>query len=658
MTGKGPAMIDGSRAILKRFAALALCLVPLIAACDDGQPVDYSGPVAGWGSWGGDAGGTRFSPLTQITPANVGRLEKAWTYRIGRFAAPDFSSPTLEATPILAEGRLYLCSGRNKVVALDPETGRERWVYDAKSSTTNKYLLNCRGVTYWRDPAPPSRTCPSRIFTGTIDGRLIALDAATGRPCPDFGKGGIVNLKDGMGETRDGDVAVPSPPVVVAGRVIIGTAIPDNMRIDVPAGVVRAFDARTGALAWAWNPLPPDSPAAKALAAGEPYVRATPNVWAPMAADAERNLVFLPTGNAAPDHYAAARDGRDHYASSVVALDAVTGAVRWHFQTVHHDVWDYDVPAQPVLFDLPTANGPVPALAQATKQGHIFILNRETGAPLFPVEERAVPQGGLPGEILSPTQPFPANKAFIVRRDLSEKDMWGFTPWDRGKCVDLFRSAKWQGLFTPPSTEGTIFYPSFMGASNWGGVSVDPESGILVANTTHVPAIVRMIPRKEADARLAKGERFLPMIGGPYGHTMEPMLSPLGAPCVSPPWGTLLAIDLKAGRRLWEVPLGTTRDMAPFPIWRKLGVPNMGGSVVTASGLIFIAATTDNFLRAFDLKTGEELWKGRLPAGGQATPMTYRLRKGGKQYVVIAAGGHKYLGTTLGDHLVAYALKD
>jgi quinoprotein glucose dehydrogenase len=651
-----PAVDMGDRMQLSgRITLGALISLLGLAGCGEKTQIDYSGPISGWLAWGGDAGGTRFSPLTQIAAGNVGQLEKAWTYHIGKLPVNGVTSPTFESTPILAEGRLYTCTGKNKVVAIDPETGKELWSYDARGNDKGSYLLNCRGVTYWKDP-DPSSACPSRIFTGTIDGRLVALNAATGQPCPGFGTGGTRSLREGMGENRPGEISVSSPPVVAGNVVIVGTRIPDNMRIDEPAGVVRAFDVHSGKLVWAWNPLPPGRSDAEMAGTSEPYVRATPNVWAPMSVDPARNLVFLPTGNAAPDHFAADRRGRDYYASSVVALDTRTGKVRWFFQTVHHDVWDYDVPSQPVLFDLPTANGKVAALAQATKQGHIFILDRETGKPLFPVEERPVPQNGLPGEKLSPTQPFPVNKAFIIRRDLSEKDMWGFTPWDKGKCVDLFRSARWEGIFTPPTTRGTIFYPSFMGTSNWGGISIDPVNGVLVANTTHVPAIVRMIPRKEADARLAKGERFLPMIGGPYGNTMEPMLSPFGAPCVRPPWGTLLTIDLKTGKRLWEVPLGTTRDMAPFPMWMKLGVPNMGGSVITASGLVFIAATTDNFLRAFDRKTGKELWKGRLPAGGQATPMTYRMRKNGKQYVVIAAGGHKYLGTTLGDSLVAFAL--
>jgi len=351
------------------------------------------------------------------------------------------------------------------------------------------------------------------------------------------------------------------------------------------------------------------------------------------------------------------RHGLDYYSSAVVALDGSTGQVRWFFKTVNHDVWDYDVPAQPVLFDLPTASGKVPALAQTTKVGNIFILDRRTGKPLSPVEERPVPQGGVPGEKLSPTQPFPANPAFIVRdKDLTEDDMWGFTPYDKHKCKEAFRSADYKGLFTPPSTRGWIQFPSFMGASNWGSVSVDQQRGILIANTTQVAALMKLVPQAEIAARTKAGERIIPTKGAPYGLTMKPLLSPFGAPCNRPPWGKLMAIDLKAGKVLWNVPLGTARDQAPFPLWLKLGVPNMGGSVVTASGLIFIGATSDQYIRAYDIKTGEVVWRARLPAGGQSTPMTYRLTKNGRQYVVIAAGGHKFMGTKLGDSLVAFAL--
>ena len=637
----------------------ALLLTILLVGCEKKVEIDMDGPVAGWEHWGGDAGGTRYSPLTQITPDNVQHLDEAWTYRLGEIEKADGVSHTLEATPVLGDGLLYVCTGQNRIAAIDPETGAERWVHDARADYQGTYLLNCRGVSYWQDPAPAAEACAARIYFGTLDGRLVALDARDGQPCADFGEQGTVSLTAGLGRTEPGDLAVSSPPVIIDGKVVVGGRIPDNMRVDVPAGVIRAFDARSGELAWAWNPLPPDRSDLEAATSGEPYVRATPNAWAAMSVDLERQLIFIPMGNAGPDHIRAGRNGLDHYSASVVALDARDGSVRWHFQTVHGDVWDYDVPAQPVLFDLPTEQGSVPALAQTTKQGHLFILHRETGEPLSPVEEREVSQrDALPGEELSPTQPFPANPAYILRRELTEDDIWGFTPWDRRHCLDQFRSANWDGIFTPPSTRGTIFYPSFMGTSNWGGVSVDPVNGILVANTTHVPAIVRMIPREEADQRIAAGDLILPSVGAAYGNSMEPMLSPFGAPCVKPPWGNLLAIDLHEGKRLWEIPLGSTRDMAPFPLWMNMGVPNMGGSVITASGLIFIGATTDNFIRAFSLQTGEELWKARLPAGGQATPMTYRLSEGGKQYLVIAAGGHKYLGTTLGDYLMAFSLPD
>ncbi|HQY69579.1 MAG TPA: pyrroloquinoline quinone-dependent dehydrogenase [Pseudomonadales bacterium] len=636
-----------------RFMAPAALGVLLVACADSVPPPSGDGPVADWPHWGGSEGGSRYSPLTQVTPQNVGQLKKAWTYHIGAIDAPEQSSPTFEGTPIVAGGRMFVCSGMGKVAALDPETGKELWEYRYTADTTGSYLLNCRGLTHYSDGAEYAGECPGRVFAGTLDGRLLALDAATGKLCAGFGDNGSLDLLKGLGKTQPGDFSISSPPVIVGGRIILGGRIPDNMRVDVPAGVIRAFDVHTGALVWAWNSAPPGMEPEP----GEPYVRGTPNAWAPLAVDSERKLVFVPTGNASTDHTNIIRGDKDHFAASIVALDAITGQLKWHFQTVHKDHWDYDIPSQPVLFPLQRDGVEIPALAQSTKQGHIFILNRETGEPLFPVEERPVSlTGAIEGERYSPTQPFPANPAFIVRHELTRDDIWGFTPWDKGKCREMFDNANWEGVFTPPSLRGTVYYPSFMGATNWGGVSVDPVNNILVTNTTQVPAILRMYPRAEADRLMAAGKRMTPSIGAPYAHTMEPMLSPLGAPCIRPPWGTLLAIDLKKGERLWEVPLGSTRDVAPFPLWFDWGVPNMGGSLLTASGLAFIGATTDNFLRAFDVKTGQELWKARLPGGGQATPMTYRLSKDGKQYVVIAAGGHKYLGTDISDALVAYAL--
>jgi quinoprotein glucose dehydrogenase len=654
------------------YLAFALATL-LLADCSD-RPENGSEPIVerskngseaisigDWPNYGQSLTGLRYSALTEITPENVGALEVAWTYHIGKAPKVEgISLPTLEATPIVADGRMYLCSSVNRLVALDPETGRELWSHDPKINLDGQALLNCRGVTYYRDDAVPrDAACGARIFMGTQDARLISLDAATGRPCEGFGVRGEVDLATGREEFKPGEYGVSSPPVIVGRNLIVGGRVADNVRLDIPAGLIRAFDVDTGALVWAWNPVPPGRPEKLATRAGEVYVTGTTNSWTVMSADVERGLVYVPTGNTSPDFFGGLRDGLDFYSSSVVALDAATGKAVWHFQTVHHDLWDYDVPAQPVLFDLPTANGTVPALAQPTKQGHLFVLNRVTGEPLFPVEERAVPQTVVAGETPAPTQPFPVDEAFVLRPDtLTEDDIWGFTPWDRAKCREKFRTLRYEGMFTPPSLEGTLMLPSFMGAMNWGSAAVDEARGVLVVNKNNVAAIVRLVPRADADARMRKGEFMVPAFKTPYAVQMEPMLSPLGAPCNPPPWGTLVAIDLKSRKRLWEVPLGSTRDLAPFPLWLELGVPNIGGPVITASGLVFIGAATDNYLRAFDLATGELLWKGRLPAGGQATPMTYRLRPNGKQYVVIAAGGHKYLGTRTGDSLVAFALPD
>jgi quinoprotein glucose dehydrogenase len=654
-------------------------LLPLLACCARTTPVDYSGPTAGWAFWGGNEGGMRYTPATQITPANVRNLKVAWTYRIGEPSllpehptnpadipgllaqgiTPELRRmPALEATPILAEGRLYLCSSTNRVVALDPETGRELWSFDPHLDATGGVLVLCRGVSYYHDPsAAAGSACASRIFTGTQDARLIALDAKDGRPCADFGTAGTVDLKEHLGPMRPGDYGVTVPPAIIGDRVIVGGRITEDMRTDMPAGVVRAFDARSGALLWAWNSVPPQT---AGVTADGTYRRSTANAWSVFSVDSQRNLVFIPTGNAQVGLYGTTRDGdgRDYYAASVVALDAASGRVVWHFQTVHHDIWDYDVPSQPVLFDFPTAHGPVAAVAQPTKQGYLFILNRETGEPLVPVEERPAPQAwAVEGEHLAPTQPVPVNDTYVLQRPkFTEDDMWGFTPWDRAQCRDLFRSHNYEGAFSAPSLKGTITYPDNLGVMNWGSAAIDPVRNLLVINTSHVATVAQLVPRTQADARFAKGEWLLAQAGTPYAAQWTAMLSPWGAPCNKPPWGELVAIDLKNGKRLWRVPLGTTRDLAPFPLWMKIGTPNIGGPLVTASGLTFIGAATDDFLRAFDNATGEELWKGRLPAGPQATPMTYRLSPQGKQFVVIAAGGHKYMRTKLGDYLVAFSL--
>ncbi len=636
-------------------------------ACSEPAPVDLSGPVADWPAYGGDPGGQRWSPLDQIHRGNVTDLEIAWIHHHGDVSdGSDGSTRTsFNATPVEAEGTLYFCTGFNRVIAVDAESGAERWAFDPEQQLTRlqgPYPRVCRGVAWWRDPdARPGQACAARVFTGTLDSELIALDAASGAPCADFGAAGRVALREGI-EAETWEYYPTSPPVTVGDVVVVGALVADNLRVDAPGGVVRGFDARTGALRWAWDPVPPGFEGRlRGERTAEGYTRGTPNVWSILSADPERGLVFVPTGNASPDYFSAVRGGLDHYASSTVALDARTGEVAWSFQTVHHDVWDYDVASQPTLFELAGAEGPVPAVAQATKMGHLFLLHRETGEPLFPVEERPVPQDPVAGERLSPTQPFPTHPPPLHPARLDADDAFGFTPWDRGRCADAIASRRSEGVFTPASLEGSIQYPGSAGGANWGGVSIDPERQVLYVNQTRFPMMVQLIPRAEYDALPDKSavypNELYPMAGSPYALRREPLLSPLGAPCNPPPWGTLTAVDLVKGEVLWEVPLGTSRDQAPFPIWwlqGEVGSPNLGGSIVTAGGLVFIGATTDKYLRAFDAETGELLWSHRLPFTANATPLTYRRGADGRQFVVVAAGGHGW--SEPGDALVAFAL--
>ena len=659
-----------------RTGLLLLLSFGLVACTDDATPRPDSGRTGGWDAYGGDAGGQRHSPVDQITPANVDDLEVAWVYNHGDVitgggyeAAAHGGNPastTFQNTPILLDGTLYICSPFNKVIALDAQTGEEKWKFDPEVDLAGAYLLNCRGVSAWTDSrAREGAFCATRIFTGTIDARLIALDAETGKPCPDFGESGAVDLTEGIGDIQSGEYGVTSPPVVLGDRVITGSMVLDNRRADAPSGVVRAYSARSGRRLWAWNAL---VPGAETTETGE-FRRGTSNAWTALSADPERNLVFVPTGNTSPDYFGGHREGLDYYSSSVIALDGDSGEVVWNYQTVHHDIWDYDVGAQPVLFDFPTEQGSVPGVIAATKMGHLFFLDRLTGEPLLPVEERRVPGRAVPGEIgLSPTQPFPIKPPPLHPGELKPEDAFGFTPWEKAACRKIIEEARSEGIFTPPSTQGTIQYPGMIGGLNWGSLSVDSGRRLMIINTQRIATYTRMVPRAEYDAMVADlgGEApmfgFEPQEGTPYALERYPLLSPmLGAPCNPPPWGTLVAVDLATGDIAWEVPLGNTRDLAPWPIWLflgEMGVPNLGGPITTASGLTFIGATTDAYLRAFETATGELLWKSRLPSSAQATPMTYRLSKEGKQFVVIAAGGHMLLGTEPGDSLVAYALPD
>ena len=646
-----------------RRVALTLAVM-VLAGCRANVDVPSGGPVAEWPAYGGDTGGSRYSPLTQITRDNVAHLDVAWTYRTGDVSdgRKTLRKTSFQATPIMVDGTLYLSTPFNRVVALDPETGRERWSYDPKLDLWIPYGddLISRGVSTWLDVTPGNDGCRRRIFLATNDARLIALDARTGVPCPGFGHEGQVDLSRDVGFAYPGEYHITSPPVVVGNRIVVGSAISDNLRVDAPRGIVRAYDARSGALHWSWDPIPrdPRDPARQTWEGDSASRTGGGNAWSILSADPERDLVFVPTGSASPDFYGGERKGQNLYTNSVAALRASTGQVLWHFQVVHHDLWDYDVASQPTLVTVLRDGRQIPAVAQATKMGHLFLLDRERGTPLFAVEERPVPRSTVPGEQAWPTQPFPTAPPPLVPQELTAADAWGLTFWDRGRCRRRMETLRSEGLFTPPSLEGTIIFPGNAGGSNWGSVAFDAERGLVLVNTTRVAHVVTLIPRDRFNAARASKPQaeFGRQAGTPYAMRREVLLSPLGLPCNPPPWGMLAAVELATGKVRWEVPLGTTRDQSFFPIPFRLGMPNMGGAIATASGLVFIGAAMDNYLRAFDTDTGAELWKGRLPAGGQATPMTYRLRENGRQFVVIAAGGHNRMGTKLGDHVVAFAL--
>lgn len=627
------------------------------------------GDAGHWRDYGRSKSGSRYLPAEQINVDNVDQLEIAWTYRSGDRAEAypgENKAYSFQATPLKVDDSLYFCSPHNIVIALEAETGRERWRYDPGIDTSGVHMLACRGVSYHESELAGSdlteEACHQRIITATLDARLIALDARTGKPCPAFGAAGEVSLRDGMGEVKPGYHLVTSPPAIVGDVAVVGGFVLDNMSVGEPPGVVRGYDVHSGRQLWAWDSGRPLE--AGSWQPGEPYTRGSPNAWSLFSADESLGLVYLPTGNATPDYYGAHRSAaQDRYASSVVALEADTGAVRWAFQTVHHDLWDYYVASQPVLVDLPVDGGVLPALIQPTKHGEIFLLDRRSGEALAAVEEQPVPMGSVPGERYSPTQPASVGMPSLTPAPLKESDMWGGTLLDQLWCRIAFRELRYEGKFTPPGLDRSLSWPGNNGVMNWGSVSVDESRQLMAVSSSYMPLLVQLLPRDQAPAgeQISFDERGVPVspqVGTPYAvKTERPFMSPLGVPCNAPPWGRLSVIDLNQREMLWQRPLGTTADVAPLGIAMP-GAFAQGGSMITQGGLVFIAAAQDDYLRAFDIDTGRELWKGRLPAGGQATPMSFVSAKTGKQYVVIAAGGHAYLQTTIGDYVVAFSLPD
>lgn len=651
-----------------RFAGLVAIAAAATFGCESPPPLAEGGVTAGWPVYGGDAGGSRHSPLDQINRENVRFLEEAWRIRTGDLDVdpPPPGHMAFQATPIVAGGLLILPTPLGRVLALDPETGAERWRFDATVESRRYPEFTSRGVAAWSDAtAPAGAPCRERIFTATIASRLYAIDATNGQRCTGFGANGEVSLREGVGEIDGFEYQISSPPMIAGDLVVVGSAIADNRRVTMPKGIVRAYDARTGALVWAWDPIPRsgEDPAYAEWRSEDAARVGAANAWSILSYDAARDLVFVPTSSPSPDYYGGERIGSNRHANSVVALHAKSGAVAWSFQTVHHDVWDYDVPAQPVLATIQQDGRPRDVVVQATKMGFLFVLDRDSGAPVFPVEERPVPQTDVPGEQTWPTQPFPTKPVALVPQQLRPEDAFGLTPWDRGKCRDKIAALRNEGIFTPPSLQGTLMVPGNAGGSNWGSVAIDPERRVAILNATNLPFATRLIPRDDFEREKAEGGKgllglreFAEQAGTPFGMVREPLQGPLLMPCSPPPWGTLAAVSLDTGELLWQVPLGSVPDIFRLPIQAAIGLPNLGGPLVTAGGVAFVSASMDGNLRAFDVETGTELWHDRLPAGGNANPMTYRLSANGKQYVVIAAGGHGKLGTRRGDYVVAYAL--
>lgn len=657
-------------------------------------PPDALGvPPGEWHAYGRTAYGQRYSPLSQITPANVSQLEVAWTYRTGdvRGQPGDPEETTFQVTPLKIGNRLFLCTPHQSIIAIDATTGAEIWRYDPKiRGDLALQHLTCRGLSYYAGsalaaasappvPVSPPRTpavpdlpiaasdhrtteeCGAKLFMPTADGRLIAMNPDNGTVCANFGGGkGQINLWRNMPNVKPGAYYSTSPPAVTRNLIIVGGTVLDNVSTSEQSGVIRAFDVNTGQLVWNWDSGNPD--VTTPIAPGETYVPNSPNSWSISSVDEELGMVYVPLGNQPPDQWGGNRSGNvERFSSSVVALDLATGQVRWHFQTVHHDLWDYDVPSQPSLINL-TVNGQVvPALVQPTKQGELFVLDRRNGQPVLPVNEKPAPQGAAEGDRTAPTQP--VSRLSFDPPPLRERDMWGATMFDQLACRIQFHRLRYEGRYTPPSTQGSLVYPGNFGVFNWGSIAVDPERQIAFTTPTYLAFVSRLVPRPNATTLVVQGENrpegSLPALnenfGAPFAVQLYPFTSIIDLPCQAPPWGYVAAADLTTGNVIWQHKNGTVRDRSPVPLPFKMGVPNLGGPIITAGGVAFLSGTIDYYVRAYDILNGKQLWESRLPAGGQATPMTY-TGADGQQYLLVVAGGHGSLGTKAGDYVIAYAL--
>ena len=685
--GRGAYAVAGVLAVLVVIAAGNMFVAhPSVAPTGNGPgltPVDPAHAQKDWAHYGNTVGGSRFAALDQINRSNVDQLKVAWSYHTGDVAISDGNGAEDQLTPLQIGDKVFICTPHNNLIALDADTGKELWKNAINAQS--KVWQRCRGLAYFdaahaiAQPTSPDSSpviaasvsaganCQRRLLTNTIDARLIAVDADTGEFCQGFGNNGQVDLKAGLGDVPDSYYQLSSAPLMAGTTVVVGGRIADNVQTDMPGGVIRGFDVITGAQRWAFDPGNPQDK--QAPAAGKTYVRSTPNSWAPMSYDPAMNTVFLPMGSSSTDIYGVERTKLDHtYGASILAVDASTGAEKWVYQTVHNDLWDFDLPMQPSLIDFPVADGKtVPALVIGTKAGQIYVLDRATGKPLTEVKDVPVKPGNIPNEPYSPTQPKSVGMPQIGAQTLTESDMWGATPYDQLLCRIDFKKMRYDGLYTAPGTDLSLSFPGSLGGMNWGSLSTDPVHGFIFVNDMRLGLWVQMIPSANRGAAAGGGEALntgmgaVPLKGTPYAVNKNRFLSVAGIPCQAPPFGTLTAIDLKTRQVAWQVPVGTVEDTGPLGIRMHLpipiGLPTLGGTLSTQGGLVFIAGTQDFYLRAYDSSDGQEIWKARLPVGSQGGPMTYVSPKTGKQFIVVTAGGARQ-SPDRGDYVMAYALPD